>query len=196
MSYINLKNNNGFSLFEIIIVLTIFLVAVMISTEYIINGYFTIFFGSDKESTIQFARKSLEKISKEIREARISEKGDYPILSAEPQNLIIFADINNDNKAEKVRYYLDDKKIKKDETLPGSDNNYTGVSQTSTISEYIKNDTTPVFTYLDSNNNLTSDINKIRLIHLNFIVNASPRINMKNYKLELDVQLRNLKDNL
>jgi hypothetical protein len=52
------------------------------------------------------ARKGIETMVKEIREARLGEDGSYPIALTENKEFVFFSDIDKDGEVERVRYFL------------------------------------------------------------------------------------------
>lgn len=55
---------------------------------------------------ISEARRGIETMIKEIREAREGENGAYPVELAGDKEFIFYSDIDNDSKTERVRYFL------------------------------------------------------------------------------------------
>jgi len=190
------KSIHGFTLIEILVVLAIFLLVFLIGAEFIIKGFKAISFGSEQETAISNARRAMELLSTDIREARSSEKGDYALSTNEEQNFIWYGDVDNDGIAEKIRYFLSDNTLKRVVTEPGPDNNYDQTGATTTIAQYVNNQSEPIFIYYDSDNNETTIINNIRLIRIKLKINVNPAIAPQDYYVESDIQLRNLKDNL
>ena len=190
------SNLTGFTLLEIIVVMSIFILIFIIGSEFIIKGFKSISFGSEQATAINHARKAMENLSVDLREAKKSEKGDYPLLVIEPQNFVWYGDIDNNGVTEKIRYFLDNTELKKTIIEPGLDNNYDGIGTTQAISKYVNNQSENIFTYYDSDNNETNLINGIRLINIKLKINVTPEIAPGDYYIESDIQLRNLKDNL
>ncbi len=190
------KSLSGFTLIEILVVLAIFLLVFLIGAEFIIKGFKSISFGSEQETAISNARRAMELLSTDIREARSSEKGDYALSTNEEQNFIWYGDVDNDDIAEKISYLLSDTILKRVVTEPGPDNNYDQAGATTTIAQYVNNQAEPIFIYYDSDNNETTAMNNIRLIRIKLKINVNPEIAPQDYYVESDVHLRNLKDNL
>jgi len=186
----------GFTLLELIVVLSIFSVVSLIGAEFIIKGFKAISFGSDQETAINSARRAMELLSTDIREARSSEKGGYALLTNEEQNFAWYGDVDNDGVSEKIRYFLSDNTLKRIVTEPGPENNYDQAGVTTIIAQYINNQIEPIFIYYDSDNNEAGAINDIRLIRIKLKINVTPEIAPQDYYIESDIQLRNLKDNL
>ena len=190
------KNTQGFTLVEIIVAMSIFILVFALGSEFIIKGLKSISFGSNQATAINHARRAMENLSIDLREAKKSEKGDYPILTIEAQNFIWYGDVDNDGITEQIRYFLDSSKLKRAIIEPGPDNNYDEAETTEIIAKYVNNQTENIFTYYDGANNETSLINNIRLINIKLKINVKPEIAPGDYYIESDIQLRNLKDNL
>lgn len=190
------KNQPGYSLIEIIVTISIFLLVFMLGANFIIRGFRSITFGSEQETAIQNARRAMENLAKDIREAKSSEKGDYPLSTTEEQNFIWYGDVDNDSITEKIRYSLSENTLQKVIIEPGAENLYNGPGSTTTIAQYVNNQTEPIFAYYDANNNETDIINDIRLINIKLKINVTPERAPLDYYLDTDIQLRNLKDNL
>lgn len=196
-----LKNQAGFTLLEMIISLGIFVMVVGMATAFFIQGYRISTFGSELDYQVKSARDGLEIMTKEIREAIASDRGDYLIEDAGTQNLTFYSDIDGDGSAELVRYFLNGTDLNKGVIDPtGSPAEYLVQNEVITlIAGYVNNLTTPIFTYFDGDNNqLTQPIDKnlIRLVHAHLKVDIKPGKSPQQYNLETDIQIRNLKDNL
>lgn len=97
---------NGFTIIETIVtifVFTLMWIALMQSIRmiYRIQGY-----AFQQSLAINEARKGVEAMAREIRSARMSDNGAYPIEKAEDKQFIFYSDVDNDGKTERVRYYL------------------------------------------------------------------------------------------
>lgn len=181
---------------EVLITISILLFVIALGGEFIISGFDILRFQSEQETAVQNARRSTNNLSKDLREARSSERGDYPLVSIQPQQLVWYGDIDNDGEAERIRYFLSGTDFMRVVTQPGAANNYDGEVSTSTIATNLNNGTVPVFRYRDSSNNETAIINQVRLVHVNLMVNVTPGKSPNDYEVESYVHLRNLKDNL
>ena len=193
---LNKKNQKGFTLIEIIIAMAIITLLITISSKFIIKTIRSTVFESEMETAIKHARRAVNIMTKELRGANNSEMGEYPLINIEEENLIFFSDIDDDEKMEKIQYYLDGTHLKKVVTEPGPANDYNMPTSTTIISEFVNNQETPIFNYFDNNYNQTDIINEIRLINIVLEINVTPERAPYNYQLETDVNLRNLKDNL
>lgn len=189
-------NKTGFTLMEISIAMAIFLTVALLAGDFIIKGFRSTTFGSEQETAIQNARRGMEIMTKEIRGANDSERGDYPLSTVENDDFVYYSDINDDGQMERVRYFLDDTLLKKITMPPGPADDYNMPTATTTIAEYVNNQAEAIFTYYDDNYIETGDLDSIRLINIKLKINVTPERAPNDYYVETDVNLRNLKDNL
>lgn len=192
----NFKRQRAFSLVEILVTISIFLVMIFIGSDYIINSLKTSRIAEEQDTAVQNARNAMNIMTKEIRGANSSEQGDYPLNEVEDDSFTYFTDTDDDMQTEKVRYFLTGTDLIKTVTEPGALNDYTGAVSTTTISRYVNNQEEAVFRYYDSEYNETASINEIRLIKVILKVNVTPEKMPNDYYVETDVTLRNLKSNL
>ena len=198
----NKKNNFGFTLVEVLFAISIFALFSYMGSEYIISGLQMSRINNEQEEAIKNARNVLDSLIQEIREARQSERGNYLLDTVEPQRLIFYSDIDNDGLTDRITYVLEGTDFKKAVIEPtGSPLDYLSANtSTTTSANYVNNQTQAIFTYYDTNNNLivNPSANKtlIRLIKVRIVTNVTPTILPGDYTLEIDVQIRNLKDNL
>jgi len=201
------KNKIGYTLLEIIFAISIFTLAITMVTTYVISGYKVNRFAEEQNEAMEHARKGIETMVEEVREAAPAENGDFPIAQADDQSFIFYSDIDVDQETEKVRYSLDGTDLKKGVTQPsGFPATYLSENEVTTVlSMYVRNDTDPIFYYYDSswagidtNDHLTTPVspNNVGVIRLNLEININPIIAPQPFILESFVQVRNLKENL
>ena len=186
----------GFTLIETLVVMAIFSIVILLAGDFIITGFRSTTFNSEQETAIQNARRGMEIMTKEIRGANNSARGDYPLSTIEEHDFIYYSDVNDDGRMERVRYFLDDTLLKKVTTPPGPANGYTVPSATTTIAKFMNNQAETIFTYYNNDYIETSDLDSIRLINIKLKINVTPERAPNDYYVETDVHLRNLKDNL
>lgn len=191
------NKNKGFTLLEITVVMSIFILIFILGSNFIITVLQSTRFTSDQGEAITQARRAIDNISKDVREASRSERGDYPISYMADQNFMWYGDINNDGSAEKINYMVDSSELLRVVTAPGASDNYPDSEKsTTTIAHYINNQSEAIFKYYDADNNETAVINEVRLISVILKINVTPLVAPNDYYVETDIQLRNLKDNL
>ena len=194
---------SGFTLVEIVVVIMLLGFAVSLFANFVVQGYRANLFGKEQDLAVQNGRKAAEQVTEEIREATQSDRGDYILDVVGDQNLSFYSNIDNDTDVEKVRYFLDGatSTFKKGVIEPSGDPIvYTGTELIVNVSQYINNQAEAIFTYYDTDNNIiadpTTNKNDIRLIHISLKINVTPKIAPQDYYVEMDAQIRNLKDNL
>ena len=96
----------AFSLIETIVAIAIFALIIGAVTGSIVMIYRTHRYTFQQSTAIEEARRGIEVMVKEVREAREGENGSYPIEEAGDKELIFYSDIDDDGKVERVRYFL------------------------------------------------------------------------------------------
>lgn len=182
-----------------ILVLISGIVAIALMRTYSINKY-TIEQGLNN-SNLQL---SISNFTKNIREARQSDAGDYLILSGNDFSLKFFSDVDDDTVVERLHYFLEDEYFKLGVTKPtGFPLQYSASDEEiKIIGGNILNDTTePIFYYYNGenlsdleNNPLETPItpNDVSLIKLHLITNVNPEQNPTDMQLETLVRPRNV----
>ena len=96
----------SFTLIETIIAFSIFSLIMAALSGSILMLYRTHGYQWQQSLAISEARRGIETMAKEIREAREGENGAYPIEYTGDKEFIFYSDIDNDGKTERVRYFL------------------------------------------------------------------------------------------
>lgn len=108
-----LKDNNknrfgikGFTLTETLVAIFIFIMAIGAVSGLVLLGYRSQSYTWQRSMAIKEARRGVEVMIKEIREADSGENGAFSIESAGDKEFVFYSDIDNDGKTERVRYFL------------------------------------------------------------------------------------------
>ncbi len=96
----------SFTLIETIVAIFVFTLAMGAISGLILMAYRTHSYEWQQSLAIEEARKGIETMVKEIREARQGDDGSFPIEKAGDKEFIFYADIDKDGKTERVRYFL------------------------------------------------------------------------------------------
>lgn len=96
----------GFTLIETLVVIFIFTLIMGAVSGLIVMAYRTHGYTWEQSIAIDEARRGIEIMIKEIREARSGEDGSYPIEKAGDKEFIFYSDIDDDRQTERVRYFL------------------------------------------------------------------------------------------
>ena len=189
-------NNKGFTLVEVLVSMSILMIIVFISTNFISTSSRSAKFASEQEEAITNARKAMDVTKREIRGANSSERGDYALATIEDDEFSFYSDVDNDGQMENIRYFLTGTNLIKELTEPGASNDYSETPTQQTISHFVNNQEENVFTYFNRDYIETNTINEVRLVNVNLKINVTPTIAPNDYYVETDITLRNLKDNL
>jgi len=197
----------GFTLIETIVVIVIFTLALGTVFGLIVMAYRVQGYTWQQSQAIEEARRGVETMVKEIREARTGEDGSYTINKTEDKEFGFYSDIDRDLDIEKVRYFiegdpdsLEGALFKKGVINPvGIPATYPTSSEVvTTLAKYIRN-SPPIFRYFDENGNeLPSPARRkdTTLMQVYLIINVDRNRAPQNFELKSDVQIRNLKRNL
>jgi len=96
----------GFTLVETLVAIIVFSLALGVVTSFIILGYRNQGYAWQQALAINEARRGIETMIREIREAKTGQDGSYPIEKAEDKEFIFYSDIDKDGDIERVRYFL------------------------------------------------------------------------------------------
>lgn len=96
----------AFTLIETLMTIAIFVILMGALAGLITMAYRTYGYIWEQTRAIDEARRGIETMVKEIREARPGDDGSYPIEKAEDKEFIFYSDIDKDGETEKVRYFL------------------------------------------------------------------------------------------
>lgn len=198
----------GVSLIEAIVMISVFTLAMLAVNAFILSSYRSYHYNFEQITAINEARKGIEVMVKEIREARNGDDGSYPLVQAGDFQFIFYSDIDKDVAVERVRYFLDGTNFKKGVVEPSGDPpQYVLTSEVvTTLSQYVRNSTsTPIFKYYngdwpeDTINNPLPTLTRLKetkLMHVYLKINVDPNRPPDDFGLESDTQIRNLKTNL
>ena len=199
------RNKKAFSLIEIIIVVAI-ASAIFIAVFDFGNSIFSLNSDAQKNLSAQSgARRVLKDMAKGLRSASPSSTGSYPIALASTTALTFFVNIDSDLYKEQIRYFLQDKELKRGIIKPsGNPLSYNPASeQLITLVGDINNGASPIFEYFDSSYAGTStplvqpvSITEIRLVRITLKIEKDPNKSLGPLIVTSQVFLRNLKDNL
>jgi hypothetical protein len=99
-------NFKAFTLIEAIFTIFIFTFALGAIMGLVWMGYKTYGFAFEQALAISEAKKGIETMVREIREATFGQDGSFPIERAADKEFIFYSDIDKDGEIERVRYFL------------------------------------------------------------------------------------------
>jgi len=203
---------NGFTLVEVLITVSIFVVLVF-GVSAMLND---IFINSNQQllsmSSIDQARSALSTFTNEVRNATVGSDGAYPINQAGDSQIIFFSNFKTGPAGgypavvERIRYYVSNNILYKGTVLPtGSPLKYDLSSElVRPIVTGLSSQSTPVFYYYDGDyDGSTSalsqpvNINHIRFIKINLsVLNQITPKDTSTFSIEVGTAVRSVKDNL
>lgn len=198
----SIKNNiSGFTLIETVVYVAVFALVMAVVSGTIVYFYRTNDYTIQMSFAVESARRGVDTLVVEVREATYSDTGAYPLESAQSQSLIFYSDIDKDNNVEKIRYFLDGTDFKRGTIEPSGDpaiyDNNTEV--VNVISDSVQNATSSVFSYYNyDGNEITGSflLTDVAMVKVNLMVNIDPTRAPVNFTLRSNANLRNLKTNL
>ena len=201
----------GFTLIETLVVIFVFSVVIMMTGNFIVMGYRTQSYTYQQAIAINEARKGIEVMIKEIREAQTGENGAHIIEDAQEKEFVFYSDIDNDDRVEKIKYFIDDdnNEFKKMVFEPNDwtfyDLENTAVveifypsapSKEITMCQYLVDSPPSVFAYFDANGEELLELPAIKkytkTIKVRLLINVNPNRSPDAFELSSEASLRNL----
>lgn len=189
----------GLTLLETIVTVAIFTV-IMISITDSVRFFYRANISSIEQSyQIESARRGVEFLVRDLREASYGDDGSYPIAEISSTTITFFSDTDKDAYIERMRYSMDGTSLYRNVLeSSGSPLTYTGTGATSTVSEYVRNfeEATPIFSYYDENGVEITDydeVDEVRSVVVNLVVNIQPIRAPEEFTLRSSATLRNLR---
>lgn len=96
----------GFTLVETLVTIFVFTLILGVLFGSVLILYRTQSYTWQQSIAIDEARRGIETMVKEIRNARPGDDGSYPIEKAGDKEFVFYSDIDGDGKTERVRYFL------------------------------------------------------------------------------------------
>ncbi|PIS17546.1 MAG: hypothetical protein COT59_00095 [Candidatus Nealsonbacteria bacterium CG09_land_8_20_14_0_10_42_14] len=191
----------GFTLIETIVTIAIFALIMGVVSGFLVVGYRVQGYTFQQAVAIGEARKGVEIMVKEIREARPGDDGSYIIEKADNYEFIFYSDIDKDEATERVRYFIEGTNFKKGVIEPqGWPITYNPANENIVVlSQYVRN-LPPIFHYYNGQGeeliDLPTRLKDTKLMKVYLVINIDPSRPPQNFELESAVQIRNLKTNL
>lgn len=196
----NAKNrSNGYTLLEVVIVVGITSIVLGIITGSVLSFYKSNTNTLEQAIQVDSARKGVEYLVRDLREAGFADDGSFPIIQNSSTSISFYSDVDRDFSVEKIRYFLEGTTLKKGITnAVGSPPLYTGTEQVTAVSEYIRNieQGIPVFRYYTATSTeIASGANptNISFVTLDLVVNVDVNRLPGQFTLHSSATIRNLR---
>ena len=187
----------GTALSAIIIGSIVTIQMTMSDTQHILNN---------NSRSFNEANIAIQAITRELRNARPAATGAYPLELADDQEILFYANIDDDTEPEKIRYFLNGNTLNRGIINPtGQPPVYIEEEKINLVIPDITNGLTPIFTYYNgnwptdtTNNPLPSPARLLdtKMVIVNIYLNPQSDRPEGEYHLESSAQIRNLKTNL
>lgn len=195
------------TLVEMIVVISIATLLMTAFSALFIQSFRTNAYILEEGKTALANQRAVDRLVQDIRRARQSDSGAYPLVSGSDFSLTFYADSDNDGKTERIHYFLDNGLLKKGVRLPtaGTPVTYADGDETETtvgMAVYNTN-SEPIFTYYNANypgdtanNPLVTPVSiaSVRLVKVHIAMNIDPSRAPDNINFESFAELRNLNE--
>lgn len=201
------KNNSGLTLIEVLVAMALLsLIGLgILSLQYILGQNQVAIINSYKST--DEANLSVTGFVREIRSARASDNGAYPLEIVNDNEIVFYSDGDYDGITERLHYYLSGNNFIKGIIKPeGYPVLYPPNQEKITVlSENVRNAGVPIFYYYNEdwpddiiNNPLSqnSRLANTKMVRIYLRLNTQHNLPDKDYVLESFAQLRMLKGNL
>ncbi len=211
----DIKIKNGFTLVETIVVISITSMVVMGFTMFFMRVIQMNHFSIEMGYATMFASRGVDQAVKNIRRASSGGDGSYAVESANITEFIFYANYDDDEAVERIRYFLDDDNdtfnvgvTKLDTTVVPpiydivTDDGDASDEVVSRVANYVVNNTSedPIFTYYDlSNEELVPpsegepvNAGNVTLVKILLFVNVDQIRQPNNVRIQSHVLMRNL----
>jgi prepilin-type N-terminal cleavage/methylation domain-containing protein len=198
----------GFSIVELVVAIFVFSLLSLGLMSLVSN----IFIEQNKQGMLvadaESARKYAFDFTHALRNAQYGVNGAYPLAIALPQEMVLYADIDNDSVTERVHYYISGGKLYYGRLEPsGNPATYTVAQESvSKLSSNVANGAAPLFMYYGDSytGSPTSTplsqpvpVTQVRYIQMQWVLaNKAARSASSTYTVIAGGALRNLKTNL
>lgn len=197
--------SKGFTLIEVIVTMSLFLLVMGGITAVFIFGLRSRAIVMEQLLTQTEGRRVVQDFINELRSAKQSSVGAYAIEKAEGNEIVFFSNIDTDSYRERVRYFKVGKDFKKGIIKPSGNPLAYNIGTESVIiiaHDVINPTTTPIFQYFDQSYTGTQDplampvnILQIRVVSVNLVMEENPNLSPAPFVAQAKAEIRNLKSN-
>lgn len=199
------KKSSGMTLTEMLVAISVSTLLTMVISTTVTRTFMVNRYTFEQGLNNATLENSTRNFVRYLREARQSDEGGYLIESADDFELVFFADVDEEVGVERVRYFLEDHKLKMGVAFPrGNPVEYPiADDEVKIIGNGIMNTADqPIFYYytkeypLEAEGNPISTPvlpNEIGLIKLDIYANINPEKAPNNMRMETFVRPRNIK---
>jgi Tfp pilus assembly protein PilW len=188
----------GLSLVETVVTIAMATFAIIAIGSFTITFYRDHAYAIEQAFAVNSARKGVDRMVRDIREASFSDEGDFPIVSIGPYDIVFFSDIDHDDMIERVRFTLNSGTLFRGQAeSAGMPSEYPVDDDSETIvSDYVRNEAYghTLFRYYDKEGIEITDYGQIMdvtFVTVDMIVNINPDRLPRDFSLRSSASLRN-----
>jgi prepilin-type N-terminal cleavage/methylation domain-containing protein len=204
----NQKYFPGLTLLEMMMAIAIFSIGMAGFTALFSSAWRNNSFALEMGQASMSVSQGLNKMVGYIRGTRQADNGDFSLISANNNELVIYSDYNKDGITERLHFYKNGQDVLMGIRNPSGTMPVTyqsGDAQVVTIASHIVNSASePIFYYFDKDfagNESTdpalftpADISEIRIVKIHLKININPNRAPDNIEMQSFVEMRNLND--
>jgi prepilin-type N-terminal cleavage/methylation domain-containing protein len=199
-----IKNKKGFSLVETITVIVIVSIIMMTMTLFFARVFQINHFSLELGYATMVASRGVDQAVKNIRRASRGGNGAFAVESAGDTEIIFYANYDDDEAIERVRYFLNQSDdtfnvgvTQLDTTTTPPKYNYQTEEVVTRVANFVVNNPTnePIFTYFNvKNEQLSSPVTatQVSMVKILLFVNVDEIKQPNNVRIESYVVMRNL----
>lgn len=201
------QSTTGFTLVEVIVAVFLFSSIVALIAGFSVYFFRNYSFSFEEQQVIGESQTALTRMIREIRKARPGDDGSWPLLQTDDSSFTFFADVNGDDKTDRVRYFLSGTEIRRGVIAPTAvPVTYPVLNEVvTTVLTNVEATSTALFRYYNGNwpadtvnNPLTASqrILNTRYVQVSVRINPTPNFAANAFQLNSGVTIRSMKDNL
>src|SRR3989344_2599040 len=197
-SYKLKASSRGMTFIEVLVWISVFTLVMLAIVSTLLYFYRTNAYTLEQAEAVTSAQRALEQSVRIIREAAYSSQGAFPMHSIAADDLIFYADIDNDALIERVHYYISGTNLMRGTLDPtGNPPDYTGGETATVIAQHVRNTAQGLstFRYYDElGAEITNFANwtSVRFIKVSLAVNVNVATLPNQYVLSSSAAIRNL----
>ncbi len=145
----------GLTFIEMLVTIAIVVIIMGAIVDSILSFYRANTSALEQEYQVDHARRGIDLMVRDLREATYGADGSYPIGAFASSSISFYADVDNNGTVDRVRYSLSGTTLSRSVTSPsGTPAQYVGGGATTTISQFVRNfnENATLFRYYDEAN--------------------------------------------
>ncbi len=194
----NVSRVSGISIVEMVVSIAMATFAIVAIGSFTISFYRTNAYGIEQSFAIHSARKGIDLMVRDIREATYSDEGSFPVVSIAPYAMVVYSDVDRDDSVERISFSLEGTNLIRGKAESAGDPPvYPGENDEEySVSDSVRNETygTPIFQYYDESGNEITDydaVTDVVFVTVNVLVNINPSRLPRDFSLRSSASLRN-----